>query len=190
MPEFETVSDRVYVNTEGGAIAENGRQVLLDPNWDYAEFAKITSGTAVLYQSQTAERKNLTICVNAGHGTKGGASVKTQCHPDGSPKVTGGTTGAGAVTAAAVSGGMTFDDGTPESSVTLSMALILKDRLLAKGYDVLMIRETEDVQLDNIARTLIANNASDCHIALHWDSTSSNKGAFYMSVPNLSLIHI
>ena len=184
MPEFETVSDRVYVNTEGGAIAENGRQVLLDPNWDYAEFAKITSGTAVLYQSQTAERKNLTICVNAGHGTKGGASVKTQCHPDGSPKVTGGTTGAGAVTAAAVSGGMTFDDGTPESSVTLSMALILKDRLLAKGYDVLMIRETEDVQLDNIARTLIANNASDCHIALHWDSTSSNKGAFYMSVPN------
>ena len=184
VPEFETVSARVYVNTEGGAIAENGRQVLLDPNWDYAEFAKITSGTAVLYQSQTAERKNLTICVNAGHGTKGGASVKTQCHPDGSPKVTGGTTGAGAVTAAAVSGGMTFDDGTPESSVTLSMALILKDKLLAKGYDVLMIRETEDVQLDNIARTLIANNASDCHIALHWDSTSSNKGAFYMSVPN------
>ena len=155
VPEFETVSDRVYVNTECGAIAENGRQVLLDPNWDYAEFAKITSGTAVLYQSQTAERKNLTICVNAGHGTKGGASVKTQCHPDGSPKVTGGTTGAGAVTAAAVSGGMTFDDGTPESSVTLSMALILKDKLLAKGYDVLMIRETEDVQLDNIARTLM-----------------------------------
>ena len=68
------------------------------------------------------------------------------------------------MTAAAVSGGMTFDDGTPESSVTLSMALILKDKLLAKGYDVLMIRETEDVQLDNIARTLIANNASDCHI--------------------------
>lgn len=171
-------------SSQGGTIAENGREVSLDPNWDYAEFAKITSGTAVLYQSQTAERKNLTICVNAGHGTKGGASVKTQCHPDGSPKVTGGTTGAGAVTAAAVSGGMTFDDGTPESSVTLSMALILKDKLLAKGYDVLMIRETEDVQLDNIARTLIANNASDCHIALHWDSTSSNKGAFYMSVPN------
>jgi hypothetical protein len=60
-------------------IAVNGRQVLCDPNWDYAEFAKITSGTAVLYQSQTAERKNLTICVNAGHGTLGGASVKTQC---------------------------------------------------------------------------------------------------------------
>lgn len=170
--------------SQGGALAADVREISLDPGWKYADFAKITSGKAVLYQSKAAERKNLTICVNAGHGTKGGASVKTQCHPDGSPKVTGGTTGAGAVTAAAVSGGMTFNDGTPESRVTLSMALILKDKLLEKGYDVLMIRETEDVQLDNIARTVIANNASDCHIALHWDSTSSNKGAFYMSVPN------
>ena len=46
-----------------------------------------------------------------------------------------------------------------------------------------MIREGDDVQLDNIARTVIANNRADCHIALHWDSTTSDKGAFYMSVP-------
>ena len=65
------------------------------------------------------------------------------------------------------------------------MAKKLKDKLLAEGYDVLMIRETDDVQLDNIARTVIANNMADCHIALHWDSTTSNKGAFYMSVPNV-----
>ena len=38
--------------------------------------------------------------------------------------------------AAAVSGGMTFADGTPESKVTLSMAKILKDKLLVAGYDV------------------------------------------------------
>ena len=156
----------------------------LDSGWKYAAFAKITSGSAVLYKSDRADRKNITVCVNAGHGTKGGSAVKPQCHPDGSPKVTGGTTGAGAVTAAAVSGGMTFSDGTPESRVTLSMARILKEKLLAKGYDVLMIRESDDVQLDNIARTVIANNASDCHIALHWDSTATDKGAFYMSVPD------
>lgn len=159
-------------------------QVALDPSWKYAEFSKIHTGAAVKYTSQAADRKNKTICVNAGHGTKGGSSVKTLCHPDGTPKVTGGTTGAGATTAVAVSGGMTFLDGTPESQVTLSMALILKDKLLAAGYDVLMIREGEDVQLDNIARTVIANNASDCHIALHWDSTERDKGAFYMSVPS------
>ena len=64
------------------------------------------------------------------------------------------------------------------------MAKVLKTKLLNAGYDVLMIRESDDVQLDNIARTVIANNNADCHIALHWDSTSSNKGAFFMSVPS------
>lgn len=112
--------------------------------------------------------------------------MKTLCHPDGTPKVTGGTTGAGATSAVAVSGGMTFSDGTAEAKVTLAMAKKLKEKLLTAGYDVLMIRESDDVQLDNIARTVIANNCADCHIALHWDSTSSNKGAFYMSVPNVA----
>ncbi|MBQ1190120.1 MAG: N-acetylmuramoyl-L-alanine amidase, partial [Lachnospiraceae bacterium] len=100
------------------------------------------------------------------------------------PKVTGGTTAAGATTAVAVSSGMTFNDGTQESAVTLKMAKILRDKLLAEGYDVLMIRETDDVQLDNVARTVLANNLADCHLALHWDSTTKDKGCFYMSVPS------
>ena len=165
----------------GASCADSG-EVTLNPSWKYADFSKINSGSAVLYRSDASGRKNITVCVNAGHGTKGGSSVKTLCHPDGTPKVTGGTTGAGATSAVAVSGGMTFADGT---AVTLAMAKILKDKLLASGYDVLMIRESDDVQLDNIARTVIANNTSDCHIALHWDSTTNNKGAFYMSVPNV-----
>ena len=53
--------------------------------------------------------------------------------------------------AVAVSGGMTFADGTAEAKVTLQMAKILKDRLLAEGYDVLMLRDGDDVQLDNVA---------------------------------------
>ncbi len=159
-------------------------EVALDSKDTYASFSKISSGTAIYYQNGRENRKGKTVCVNAGHGTKGGGSVKTQCHPDGSPKVTGGTTGAGAVTAAAVSSGMTFADGTPEHEVTLAMAKKLRDKLLAEGYDVLMIREGNDVQLDNIARTVLANNHADCHIALHWDSTEKDKGCFYMSVPD------
>lgn len=167
---------------EIGAATEIG----LSFGWTYAEFSKINTGKALLYRTTAAVKKNKTVCVNAGHGTAGGSSVKTLCHPDGTPKVTGGTTGAGATTAVAVSSGTTFADGTAESKVTLAMAKLLKDRLLARGYDVLMIRESDDVQLDNIARTVIANNKADCHIALHWDSTSSDKGAFYMSVPSNS----
>lgn len=166
--------------------ASERQTVSLNPDWEYAGFSKISSGQAFLYRSQAADRRQKVVCVNAGHGTKGGSSVKTQCHPDGTPKVTGGTTGAGAVSAVAVSGGMTFADGAPEAKVTLAMAKILKEKLLARGYDVLMIRESEDVQLDNLARTVIANNMADCHIALHWDSTSNQKGAFYMSVPDIA----
>lgn len=162
------------------------QEIYLAADWEYAEFAKISSGAAALYHSGEPERKNITVCVNAGHGTEGGSSVKTQCHPDGTAKVTGGTTGAGSYSAVAVSSGMTFADGMPEAKVTLLMAEKLKAVLLEKGYDVLMIRESDDVQLDNIARTVIANNCADCHIALHWDSTENDKGAFFMGVPNIA----
>lgn len=168
----------------GTAQTASVQEIGLDENLPYAGFSKINSGKAVLYKSTAQNRKNKTIAVNAGHGTSGGSSVKTQCHPDGSPKVTGGTTASGATMAVAVSGGMTFADGTAEAKVTLQMAKLLKERLLAEGYDVLMIRDGEDVQLDNIARSVLANSYADCHIALHWDSTSNDKGCFYMSVPS------
>ena len=174
------------IQNTSSASQASSETVTFNSSWKYAEFSKISSGTATLYRSTAAVKKNHVICVNAGHGTKGGSSVKTQCHPDGSAKVTGGTTGAGATSAVAVSSGMTFADGTPESQVTLAMAKKLKEKLLAAGYDVLMIRENDDVQLDNIARTVMANNMADCHIALHWDSTEKDKGAFYMSVPNVA----
>ncbi len=190
--ERECFISSQYLTTEKPEIPEAVQpasaegEVRLDPSWTYAEYSKINSGAAILYRSGAAQRKNITVCVNAGHGTKGGSSVSTLCHPDGTPKVTGGSTAAGATTAAAVSAGMVFSDGTAEPTVTLAMAMKLKPKLLAAGYDVLMIRESDDVQLDNIARTVIANNAADCHIALHWDSTTSDKGAFYMSVPGTS----
>ena len=165
------------------------QQITLDPDWEYADHSKINTGAAVLYRApEECGRKGIIIGVNAGHGTAGGAKVKTLCHPDGSAKTTGGSTAAGATEAAAVSGGMTFQDGTPERTVTLQMAQILRDKLLASGYDVLMLRDGEDVQLDNVARTVICNNVADCHIALHWDSGDSknyDKGCFYISVPEV-----
>ena len=66
------------------------------------------------------------------------------------------------------------------------MAQILKEKLLAEGYDILMVRDGEDVQLDNVARTVLCNHVADCHIALHWDGDGLNydKGCFYISVPD------
>lgn len=154
-----------------------------NPNWQFAEFSAIHTSSATKYY---AEKPNgYTICVNAGHGTEGGSNVKTLCHPDGTPKVTGGSTQQGAVKATAVAYGTTMSDDTPEYKATLKVAIAVKEKLLESGYHVLMIREGNDVQLDNIARTVFANNVADCHVALHYDSTTNDKGAFYSSVPNV-----
>ena len=162
----------------------------LDMGWQYANLAAITSGQAVLYHAENSN--GIVVGLNAGHGTQGGSSAQTPCHPDYSGKVTGGSTGVGAVFAMAVSAGMTFKDGTTEASVNLLEAQILRNKLLAEGFDVLMVRDGEDVQLDNVARSVICNNRANCHIAIHWDGDGLDydKGCFYISVPEeLKLVH-
>lgn len=154
-------------------------------SWKYADKAVIHSSSVKLYRA-SANRKNKVVAVNAGHGTKGGQSKKVPCHPDGSPKCVSGSTKAGATMATAVAGGMSFLNKEGEASVTLKVALKLKELLLAEGYDVLMIRETADAQLDNIARTVFANNNADIHIAIHFDGSKNDKGAFYVGVPNIA----
>lgn len=154
---------------------------------EFAEFSVIHTGWATMYVPEN--QNGYTVCVNAGHGTSGGDSQKTYSHPDKTPKVTGGTTAAGAVQSTAVSSGMTFSDGTSEYSVTLKCAKYLRDELIGRGYSVLMIRDdslTEATQLDNIARTVMANTYADIHVAIHWDGDglSYDKGCFYMSVPD------
>lgn len=161
-------------------------EAYVDPSWEFADYTVINSGAAVLYRSQTEERKNITVGVNAGHGTAGGESVYVACHPDYSPKVNGGSTAQGATEAMAASYGMTFSDGTAERDANLCVAQMLKEMLLSEGYDVLMLRDGEDVQLDNIARAILCNNLADCHIALHWDGDGLDydKGCYYMAVPD------
>ncbi|MBR1472549.1 MAG: N-acetylmuramoyl-L-alanine amidase [Lachnospiraceae bacterium] len=161
------------------------KEVYVTKELEYADFSKVKSGAAILYTNPDPNRGSYVICVNAGHGSREAAREKTLCHPDGTPKVTGGSTAAGSTTAVAASGGMAFPDGTGEGVVTLQQSIVLRDVLLDAGYSVLMIRETEDVSLDNIARTVLANKYADCHIAIHWDSSETDKGAFYCSVPNI-----
>ena len=72
------------------------------------------------------------------------------------PKVADGT--AGAVT------------GTPESELVLAVSLMLRDALEARGVRVIMTRTTQDVNISNIERTKIANEAgADLYIRVHAD---------------------
>ncbi len=171
----------VYAVYDANKITKT--QIGLKSSYQYSEQSKINSDTATLYTNNNDNKKNITVCVNAGHGTNGGTAVKTPCHPDGTAKVTDGTTAKGETEAYAVSTGMDFSNGTPEAEATLGVALKLKELLLEDGYNVLMIREDDDIQLDNVARTVIANNNADCHVSLHFDNTSGITGAYYIGVP-------
>ena len=87
------------------------------------------------------------IAIDAGHQARGNngkeplgpgsAQMKT--------KVSGGTTGR--------------TTGQTEYDLNLKVALKLKAELTARGYQVLMIRETNDVNISNAERAQIANNA-------------------------------
>lgn len=177
------VLTKAKILEDDGNFSDN--RIFLNPKWECARLSKINSGAALLYKARK-NRKNITVALNAGHGTKGGTSVKTLSHPDSSPKITGGTNEAGAVESIAVSSGMTFKDGKSESEVNLRTARLLRDELLKSGFDVLMIRDSDDTRLDNIARTVISNNNAKIHIAIHFDGDNEkkDKGCFYCSIPD------
>ena len=187
--EGEGILSRPSEDQEGESLFSSSKEPAVEeiswnPDWPYASYSRIHTGTATIYRTEGGN--GVTVCVNAGHGTAGGWDVQTQCHPDGTPKVTGGSTAAGSIYATAVSSGTDMLNGVTEAAVNLQLALILKEKLLQNGFNVLMIRESSDVQLDNIARTVIANQYADCHLALHYDYSDNDKGFFFISVPNVA----
>lgn len=170
------------------------KKVYLNKDYQYATFSVINSGYATLYminKKVVPNYKGKVVAVNAGHGVKGGSRKKTFSHPDFTPKVSGGSTKEGAIYSYAISDGMVFLNGIQESVVNLLVAIKLRDKLINDGYTVLMMREDENSHLDNISRTVIANEYADCHLSIHFDSTAKDKGIFYVKpVSNKSFLEM
>ena len=141
------------------------RKLKWNSSWEFASFSKIHTGRPKMYRASNPNGK--VVAVNAGHGTRGGESVQTLCHPDGTAKVTNGSTVIGSIYAVADSYGTRFLDGTTEAAANLSLALIFRDKLLAAGY-------------------VFANQYADCHLSLHYDSSTNNKGFYYLGVPDIA----
>ena len=189
---LDSVEESEHIINDNSGVSEERKVVYTEEeiNYDvfapYATYSVIWDGKAKLYKIDKNDPKynGKTVTVNAGHGTKGGTKFKTFSHPDFTPKVSGGTTAAGSILSTAVSDGTTLDSGMSEATANLVVAIALRDKLLSNGYSVLMIREDNDCRFDNVARTVITNENSDVHVAIHFDSTDTDKGIYFITPYN------
>ncbi len=157
------------------------KKVKVLPEYQYYKMAAIKDGEATLYENNSWNKKDIIVCVNAGHGTFGGGNKWVYSHPDKSYRYSSPYQLSQERKSMAVSQGAQYRNGITEASLNLKVSKFLKDKLLDAGYSVLMIREDADVRLDNIARTILANEYADIEVSIHFDSTENNKGMFYIS---------
>ena len=145
------------------------------------DICKLTySNHKPIVQKRKNKKRRYTIAINAGHGTIGGTKYKVYQVPKylRNNKHINEFYNDINIMVPAIASGWINKYKYKEANYVLLLALILKDKLIKSGFNVLMLRDSQDCRFDNISRTIIANHYADCHIALHLDATSKDKGVF------------
>lgn len=159
--------DGTIVGEEG----ETGYLLLTDSN-----LRKMTN-TEEPAETLTAEEVNLTgtgkkIAIDPGHQGHGNSEQE----PIGP--------GASQTKAKVASGTAGRTTGVPEYQLNLDVSLKLRDELIARGYEVYMIRETNDVDISNAQRAqAAAESGADILVRIHANGSdnSSVAGALTMA---------
>jgi N-acetylmuramoyl-L-alanine amidase len=120
-----------------------------------------TDYKAPAYQKHNIDFNKITICIDPGHQKHGNAHTEP-ISPNSNvkkAKVTSGTTG--------------IITKVPEYAFNLSLSMKIKQALLNEGFNVIMTREKNEVNLSNIDRAEIANKSeADLFLRIHADGSN------------------
>lgn len=172
----ESNTDLVTHETDVLNPEANNTRDYTNPLWSEENAEAATDETSIVdnevyYAQPVLAAVTKTITIDAGHQAKGD-STKEPIGPNSKEMKAKVTTGAVGV-----------NSHLPESELNLTLALGLQKELEKRGYNVVMVRTSQDVNISNSARAEIANNAkSDAFIRIHANSAASPKAHGAMTI--------